>query len=177
MLFGLFGNKKPNPPSKAPSFSSKDFFCSDNSRIKGDMEAHTFYPPMASIEYSFYLTSDSFNLKPSDLTINSVDILNEKVIGELAAKYPLKEGETLKEEQKEAAEQDEISPTNVKLIRKSLGLIMRYNNDRKKEEKQGFASTLSDRAEEIGAHNTIKFLLKVIDKELVMFCITVSRKM
>lgn len=169
MLFGLFGNKKSNPPSKAPSFSSKDSFCSDNSRIKGDMEAHTFYPPVASLECNFYLTSDSACLKPSDLNLNSADILNEKAIEELAARYPLKEGETLEEEQKEAAEQDETSPVNVKLIRQSLGLIMRYNNNRKKEEKQGFASTLSDRAEEIGARNTIKFLLKVIDKELVMF--------
>jgi len=168
-MFNFFGTKKEKPATKVAGFSSKDTFLSDKSRIEGDIEIHSFNSPLVSIEHSFYFTDARGNKANSTkVSLDPINILNEKVIKELMEKYPLVEHEAQSEDNEEVKEVGEINPSNVKLIRESLSLVVRYNNRRSYDERQGFASTLSDRAEEIGANNTIKFFLNIIDTQLVI---------
>jgi len=175
MFFGLFGSKKPKPlpfsSKKTPLSDTSLIFLEDNQRLQGDIETHTFNHSLTSIKYSFYLTNAS-NIAPSKVNPDPSDILNERVIEELLKKYPLVMNKEVKEDREEVKELE--SSISVKQIRASLNLIIRYNNTRELKERQGFASSLSDRAEEIGASNTIKFLLNVIDKQLVNFLIIFS---
>lgn len=176
-MFKIFKSKKSKAGNKTPAFSSKDTFLSDRSRTTGDLETHSFSPPLACVEHSFYFTDTDANEQHlSTINSNSADILNEEAIRGLLEKYPLTTHAMHKEEFKETPGSNEVFSSSVRLIRQSLNLIKRYNNSRKQEERQGFASTLSDRAEEIGAKNTIHFLLDAIDKRLVRAAITIGAR-
>ncbi len=172
----LFGNRKKDPPkTSSPSSQSIDFL-TDSARTPGDIETYIFVPTLKHVEYS-YRSWTPGQSPPSDsslATADSVDLENEKVISELMSKYSQQQaspghdkGRKLSNTSSEGS--DEASMMNLKSLNESLKRIARYNNKRKYDERLGFASTLAAKAEEIGRNNTVKFLLKVIDEQLVCF--------
>ncbi len=178
MLSFFFGSKKPKetpgkPASSSSNHSSQIESLTENARTPGDVETYTFTPPIKPFEATFR-TWDPFKPPADAMTFSPsvTEILNEAIIAELLAKHTVKPAPPFIEKRRKSStssEGDETSLTNLKAIKESLSRIARYNNKRKYDERLGFASTLSSKAEEIGRGNTIKFLLKVIDEHLVNF--------
>lgn len=131
----------------------------------GNIAVYTFTPSAEEVKAEFRLYKPITS--PSKGYASDLELLNEKKISRLIARYSSISRKTHKEEQKKPRVKEEINPTVVKAIRQVLNRIRRYNNNRLYEERQGFASTLSDCAELIGVENTVKFLLKAIAQELV----------
>ena len=100
---------------------------------------------------------------------SDIDILNEKTILELTKKYHTEKQTTEEIKEKVAKKSIVINEENVKAIKQTLNLIRRYDSNQISVKRQGFASTLLIKAEEIGAINTVRFLINVIDQKLVFF--------
>jgi len=175
MFSFLFGNKKSKEtPGRSPNNSNVESL-TENARTPGDVETYVFSPPAKFAEQIFIsydsLTNAKNTPQPAPI-LDPTEILNEKVLTDLLAKYSIKTPSSPLENRRKSSsasssESDEASLSNLKTLKESLSRIARYNNKRKYDERLGFASTLSAKAEEIGRRNTIKFLLKVIDEQLV----------
>ena len=150
--------------SKSISYSSRDFFY-DDQRIPGDVEVYNFKQPRRSIVSIFHSIQyskpkiDSNNSLP-----NLVEITNEKAFSTLIATHASKSDPI---EKRKSFMKGKTSFNQVKVLNEILSRIARHNNTRKYEERVGFASTLTTKAEEIGILNTVKFLLKAMNEYLV----------
>ena len=102
-----------------------------------------------------------------DTAMNVEDILNEKVFNELMSKYTV-ETPTIMEEQKKPVTPSATSE-NTKDSEKSIKRIITYNNKRSYDERLGFVTNLSDKADQLGVSLTIKHLLPIITKYIVVF--------
>ena len=164
MFSFLFGTKK----TKITPTIRQSYIDNITPTTSSDITIYTFTPPAKEMKEELKSCTGSevkTKIIPSD-----EEILNEKKIGRLITKYSLHYNKAHKEEKK-LSEKKSTNIVNVKVIRQALNRIKRYNNNRLYEERQGFASTLSDCGELIGADNIVDFLLKIISKDLVLLFI------
>ena len=165
-LFSWFTSKKPKPTKP---IVKKDNFFDDSSRIPGDVDIYTINY-RSSKESAFYITKNiNSNDQKISHEIDEAGIINDKIISELMSKY--KEGFKINKniEEKKSRIVRPIKSINIKSLKETLNKIRGYNNSKKYEIRHGFASTLFTKAEEIGSINTVRFLLKVIDEQLVFY--------
>eukprot|EP00826_Nyctotherus_ovalis_P026039 TRINITY_DN2029_c0_g2_i1.p1 TRINITY_DN2029_c0_g2~~TRINITY_DN2029_c0_g2_i1.p1 ORF type:complete len:187 (+),score=25.07 TRINITY_DN2029_c0_g2_i1:66-626(+) len=164
MLSFFFGIKKP----KVTPTIRQSYIQPAPPQTTGNVAVYTFTPSAEEVKAEFRLYKPTTS--PSKGYASDLELLNEKKISRLIARYSSISHKARKEEQKKPRVKEEINLTVVKAIRQVLNRITRYSNNRLYGERQGFASTLSDCAELIGVENTVKFLLKPIAQELVCFC-------
>jgi len=139
----------------------------DLNYLPSDIESYVFYFPIKLTTDHLYLKNRKnypSNTLGEDVSLTVDAILNEKVFNELTAKYPIITPSVTSKKTAPSLMKTE----NAKELRELLKRIMRYNNSRKYEERIGFATTLADKADEIGVGLTIKYILPIIEKYLVL---------
>lgn len=132
--------------------------------MPGDIEQYQFVLPedcKEPIFCSLHYRHPKFIF--TELDVDATAILNQKVLGSLLNTSQMRSDES--PSRKRSLTQD---ANQLRILKQSLSRITRYSNKRKYEERIGFASTLTAKAEEIGIANTINFLLKVITNYLVL---------
>ena len=142
--------------------------------MPGDIETYSFdfsIKPSADHMFAQYgkavTTTSQKEKNGSTPAIDPLELLNEKGFADLLAKFGKSAITPRQEVSKKPATSTPLKSENAKELTESLKRIIRYNNKRKYEERVGFATTLANKAEEIGPALTIQHLLPIIEKHLV----------
>lgn len=158
-------NPRASMTSRESIYKGPKELLSEGPPMPGDIELYNFSLPEDCKEPVFS-SSQYPKYTFTELKADPKAIMNEGVLNLLLTNCLLKTDPC---NSKSSSVRESKTANQLKILKQSLNRIARYNNKRKYEERLGFVSTLTAKAEEIGITNTINFLSKAITNHIVGF--------